>query len=80
MLKQPAKAERTELDVIVQEAADAVEMIVADGVGRGHDPLQRLSRADLGGPPSRPVAWRRDPPCARVGARWRAPPVTTRVP
>jgi len=32
VLKRVSKAERTELDVVVQEAADAVEAIVADGV------------------------------------------------
>lgn len=31
VLKRPGKAERAELDVIVQEAADAVEMILAEG-------------------------------------------------
>jgi PTH1 family peptidyl-tRNA hydrolase len=31
VLKPPGKAERTELDIIEQEAADAVEMILADG-------------------------------------------------
>ena len=32
VLKRPGKAERTELDVSVQEAADAVEMMLTDGV------------------------------------------------
>jgi PTH1 family peptidyl-tRNA hydrolase len=32
VLKRVSKADRTELDVVVQEAADAVEAIVADGV------------------------------------------------
>jgi PTH1 family peptidyl-tRNA hydrolase len=32
VLKRVTKAERAELDVVVQEAADAVEAIVADGV------------------------------------------------
>ena len=32
VLKRMSKKERTELDVVVQEAADAVEAIVADGV------------------------------------------------
>ncbi len=32
VLKKPSKSDRTEFDVVVQEAADAVEMIVADGV------------------------------------------------
>ncbi len=34
VLKRPAKAEREELAVAVEEAADAVEMIAADGVAR----------------------------------------------
>lgn len=32
VLKAPAKRERVELDVAVEEAADAVEMILAEGV------------------------------------------------
>jgi PTH1 family peptidyl-tRNA hydrolase len=32
VLRPPSKRERTELDVVVQEAADAVETIVRDGV------------------------------------------------
>jgi peptidyl-tRNA hydrolase len=31
VLKKPSKAERLELDVTVVEAADAVELILADG-------------------------------------------------
>jgi PTH1 family peptidyl-tRNA hydrolase len=31
VLRRPGKAERIELDVVVQEAADAVELLVADG-------------------------------------------------
>ena len=31
VLRRPGKAERTELDVVVEEAADAVETILADG-------------------------------------------------
>jgi PTH1 family peptidyl-tRNA hydrolase len=31
VLKRPGKRERTELDIAVQEAADAVEVIVSDG-------------------------------------------------
>jgi len=34
VLRRPGKAERTELDVAVQIAADAVESIVADGIER----------------------------------------------
>ena len=32
VLRKPTKAERTEMDVTVQEAADAVEAIVIEGV------------------------------------------------
>lgn len=32
VLKRPGKAERAELDIAVQEAADAVELILSDGV------------------------------------------------
>ena len=31
VLKRPGKADRQQLDVVVQEAADAVEMVLADG-------------------------------------------------
>ena len=31
MLRRPGKAERVELDIVIQEAADAVELILADG-------------------------------------------------
>jgi PTH1 family peptidyl-tRNA hydrolase len=32
VLKRPGKAERTEFDVVVQEAADAIELIATDGI------------------------------------------------
>jgi PTH1 family peptidyl-tRNA hydrolase len=32
VLRRPGKAERAELDVVIEEAADAVELILADGV------------------------------------------------
>ncbi|MGH9138233.1 MAG: aminoacyl-tRNA hydrolase [Acidimicrobiales bacterium] len=32
VLRRPGKAERTELDIAIEEAADAVELIAADGV------------------------------------------------
>ena len=32
VLRPPGKSDRTELDVVVQEAADAVEMILSDGL------------------------------------------------
>jgi PTH1 family peptidyl-tRNA hydrolase len=31
VLRRPGKAERTELDVVIEEAADAVEVILAEG-------------------------------------------------
>jgi PTH1 family peptidyl-tRNA hydrolase len=31
VLRRPGKAERVELDTVIQEAADAIEMILADG-------------------------------------------------
>ncbi len=31
VLKRPGKAERTELDIVIQEAADAVELLLSDG-------------------------------------------------
>jgi PTH1 family peptidyl-tRNA hydrolase len=34
VLRRPGKASKTELEIAVQEAADAVEMILADGVER----------------------------------------------
>jgi PTH1 family peptidyl-tRNA hydrolase len=34
VLKKPGKADRAELDIVVQEAADAVEVILSDGVER----------------------------------------------
>ena len=34
VLKRPSKAMKTELEIAVQEAADAVEMIIEDGVDR----------------------------------------------
>jgi PTH1 family peptidyl-tRNA hydrolase len=32
VLKRPGKADRAELDVVIVEAADAVEAILADGI------------------------------------------------
>ena len=32
VLRRPGKRERTELDIAIEEAADAVELVVADGV------------------------------------------------
>jgi peptidyl-tRNA hydrolase, PTH1 family len=44
VLKHPGKAERIELDVAIQEAADAVEAIVADGVDKT---MNRVNAAGL---------------------------------
>ena len=41
VLRRPGKAERAELDIAMEEAADAVEVILADGAEMAHDPLQR---------------------------------------
>lgn len=41
VLKRPSKKEREELDVVVQEAADAVEVIATDGVERA---MERFNR------------------------------------
>ena len=43
VLKRPGKAERTELDVAVQEAADAVELIVTGGPDRA---MERYNQRD----------------------------------
>ena len=43
VLRKPGKAERTELDVAIQEAADAVELILADGVERAMNEVNRRS-------------------------------------
>jgi PTH1 family peptidyl-tRNA hydrolase len=37
VLRRPGKAERTELDVVIQEAADAVELLVTSGPERAMD-------------------------------------------
>ena len=43
VLKKPGKREREELDVVIQEAADAVEVIVTDGVERAMERFNRRS-------------------------------------
>ena len=43
VLKPPGKAERTELDIVVQEAADAVELIAEKGVDRA---MERHNQRD----------------------------------
>jgi PTH1 family peptidyl-tRNA hydrolase len=42
VLKRPGKAERTELDVVVQEAADAVELIATAGVDRAMERYNQI--------------------------------------
>jgi peptidyl-tRNA hydrolase len=32
VLSNPSKRERDELDIVIQEAADAVELIITDGI------------------------------------------------
>jgi peptidyl-tRNA hydrolase, PTH1 family len=41
VLKKPGKKEREELDIVIQEAADAVELIVTEGVERA---MERFNR------------------------------------
>jgi PTH1 family peptidyl-tRNA hydrolase len=43
VLKRPGKAERTELDVAVEDAADAVELIAASGPDRA---MERYNQRD----------------------------------
>jgi peptidyl-tRNA hydrolase, PTH1 family len=43
VLKRPGKAERTELDIVIQEAADAVELILTDGPEAA---MNRFNRAE----------------------------------
>ena len=44
VLKRPGKAERTELDVVVEEAADAVEAILAEGPEAAMNRFNRRER------------------------------------
>ena len=44
VLKRPGKGDRGELDIVVQEAADAVELILTRRHRRGHEPLQHEIR------------------------------------
>jgi PTH1 family peptidyl-tRNA hydrolase len=45
VLKKPSKRDREELDVVIQEAADAIELIVADGPERA---MERYNRREPG--------------------------------
>ena len=40
VLNRFGKRERAEIDVTLEQAADAVEMIAADGIDPDHEPLQ----------------------------------------
>ena len=44
VLRRPGKHERTELDIAIEEAADAVELIVAEGVDAAMTQVQRQGR------------------------------------
>jgi len=46
VLRRPGKAERAELDVVVQEAADAVETILTDGVDAAMNRYNTVDRAE----------------------------------
>jgi peptidyl-tRNA hydrolase, PTH1 family len=46
VLRRPAKRERTELDVMIEQAADAVEMIVRDGVDAAMGVYNRSDEPD----------------------------------
>ena len=46
VLKRPGKADRAELDVVVQEAADAVELILAEGPERAMNRYNTRPAAD----------------------------------
>jgi len=43
VLKRPSKTERTELDVVIEEAADAVELIATSGIERA---MERFNQRD----------------------------------
>ena len=44
VLRRPGKAERAELDVVVEEAADAVETILAEGPEAAMNRFNRRER------------------------------------
>jgi len=46
VLRRPGKRERVELDTVIEQAADAVEMIVRDGVDAAMGLYNRLSPED----------------------------------
>jgi PTH1 family peptidyl-tRNA hydrolase len=45
VLKRPGKGDRSELDIVVQEAADAVELIITDGVAAAMNRYNARSEA-----------------------------------
>ena len=47
VLKRPVKTERTELDIVIQEAADAVETILAEGVEAAMTRFNRSAPTEL---------------------------------
>jgi peptidyl-tRNA hydrolase, PTH1 family len=48
VLRRPGKAERTELDIVIEEAADAVELILADGPDAAMNRFNRTAERDPG--------------------------------
>ena len=54
VLKRPGKAERTELDITIEEAADAVELIVAVGVDAAMQRFNARSDPESTPPPGYP--------------------------
>jgi PTH1 family peptidyl-tRNA hydrolase len=49
VLRRPGKQERTELDIAIEEAADAVELVVAEGVEAAMTRFNARSAADTNG-------------------------------
>jgi PTH1 family peptidyl-tRNA hydrolase len=47
VLRRPGKAERVELDVAIEQAADAIEMIVRDGVDAAMGVYNRIDNGDV---------------------------------
>ncbi|HVM52891.1 MAG TPA: aminoacyl-tRNA hydrolase [Acidimicrobiales bacterium] len=46
VLRKPSKSDRAELDVVVEEAADAVELIATDGIERAMERYNRRGERD----------------------------------
>jgi PTH1 family peptidyl-tRNA hydrolase len=47
VLRRPGKAERVELDVAIEQAAEAIEMIVRDGVDAAMGVYNRIDNGDV---------------------------------